>query len=131
MEVFVLYSKASNCLLGVGLEAFSLEEGQEQKLIYRDTYPDFSKEFWNPATLGFFTKVDVPISKKDFIKKFTPEEYSSIKAATTVNSTLDYYWQLFMSSEFILLSDSDVIIGVNLLESVGLIAEGRAAEILT
>ena len=131
MQVFVLYNKASNCLLGVGTEAFSLGEGQEQLFTYRDSLPDFSKEYWNPALLQFQTKTELPISKKDFLKRFTPQEYSAIKAAALNNSTLDYYWQLFMSAGDVILSDPDTVAGVNLLEAVNLIGEGRAAEILT
>ena len=130
MQVFVLYNKASNCLLGVSLEAFSLSEGQEQLYVYRDTYPDLAKEEWNPALLVFQTREGIPVSKKDFLKRFTPAEYTKIKEATYANGNIDYYWQLFISAESILLKDPDTIIGVNLLESLGLIGEGRASEIL-
>jgi hypothetical protein len=71
-----------------------------------------------------------PISKREFLKLFTPDEYSAIKSAAAVNSTLDYYWQQFMLAEFIALDDPDIIGGINMLKAAGLIATGRADEIL-
>lgn len=71
-----------------------------------------------------------PISKREFLKLFTPDEYSAIKNAAAVNSTLDYYWQQFMLAEFVAMDDPDTIGGINMLKAAGLIATGRADEIL-
>lgn len=76
---------------------------------------------------------DVPnkiITKREFIKRFTVDEYATIKAAAQQNVMLDYYWQQFMLAEEINLGDPDTIAGVTILEQVGLIAQGRAVEIL-
>lgn len=71
-----------------------------------------------------------PISKREFLKKFTPAEYAAIKTAANSNATLDWYWQQFLLAEFINMSDPDTMGGIQLLEAAGLIASGRAAEIL-
>jgi hypothetical protein len=71
-----------------------------------------------------------PISKREFLKKFTPAEYAAIKAAANANAELDYYWQQFLLAEFIGMDDPDTINGVNLLVLVGLLTVERAAEIL-
>lgn len=70
------------------------------------------------------------VSKREFIKRFDVAEYAAIKAAATQNATLDFYWQQFMLAENIDLDNPDTIAGVQMLEGAGLIASGRAAEIL-
>lgn len=76
------------------------------------------------------TPVAMPWTKKEFLLKFTPAEYAAIAAATKTNAVLDYYWQLFMVAENVLKTDPATIDGINALESAGLLAAGRAAEIL-
>lgn len=71
-----------------------------------------------------------PWTKKDFLLKFTTAEYAAIKAATLVNSTLDYYWQLFNVAGEIVKTDPVTIAGIQTLEAAGLLGAGRAAEIL-
>jgi hypothetical protein len=85
---------------------------------------------WDSSSLSFVTKSGRLLSKKEFLKKFTPTEYSTIKAVTSSNGIVDYYWQLFMVAENINLNDADTIQGIYTLEHIGLLSEGRAAEIL-
>lgn len=72
----------------------------------------------------------LPWTKKEFLFKFTPEEYAAIIAATKTNAVLDYYWQIFMVADNVLKTDPVTIGGVTALEANGLLAAGRAAEIL-
>lgn len=85
---------------------------------------------WDPSIPGFTDKVSRILTKRQFLKKFTPEEYSTIKAATTANGVVDYYWQLFMVAEYVNLDDQDTAQGIMALEQLGLIGQGRSAEIL-
>lgn len=71
-----------------------------------------------------------PWTKKEFLLKFTPAEYAGIIAATKTNAVLDYYWQIFMVADNVLKTDPVTIGGVTALEAEGLLAPGRAAEIL-
>ncbi len=71
-----------------------------------------------------------PWTKKEFLLKFTPAEYASIKAATQVNAEIDYYWQLFTVAEFVDKADPTTQAGIQGLEAAGLLAPGRAVEIL-
>lgn len=130
MSLFCLYSVETNALLGVDLVPLQSQPGQAVAVLARDTLPDFALEEWNPNLLAFFTKQTAAVSKREFVKRFTPTEYATIKAAAAQNATLDYYWQMFMLAEFITLSDQDTIAGVTMLEQAGLLGEGRAAEIL-
>lgn len=71
-----------------------------------------------------------PWTKKEFLLKFTPVEYAAIVAATKTNAVLDYYWQVFMVADNVVNTDPVTIGGVKALEVEGLLAPGRAAEIL-
>lgn len=71
------------------------------------------------------------LSKVEFIKRFTPTEYAAIKTAASVNASVDYYWQLLMVAEYVNLKDTTTIDGVTALETGGLIAAGRATQILS
>jgi hypothetical protein len=75
-------------------------------------------------------EIKPPISKREFLKRFTPAEYAAIKTAAAADATLDWYWQQFLLAEFIHMVDPDTVGGINFLETAGLIAPGRAAEIL-
>lgn len=85
---------------------------------------------WDSSSLSFVDKVSRVLTKREFLKRFTPTEYATIKAATVANGAIDYYWQLFMVAEFVDIDDPDTIGGIQTLESIGLIGAGRAAEIL-
>ena len=74
--------------------------------------------------------VAAPISKREFLKRFTPAEYAAIKTAAAVNATLDWYWQQFLLADFLTMTDPDTVSGIDMLEAAGLIATGRAAQIL-
>lgn len=71
-----------------------------------------------------------PISKREFLKLFTPQEYGAIKDAANGNAVLDYYWQQFLLAEFISMDDPDTIGGINMLAGIGLLTPARASEIL-
>jgi len=70
------------------------------------------------------------ITKRAFLARFTPEEFAAIKTAVEQQPMVDYFWQLFMVSEEIDLSFPETTVGVNALEQMGLLAAGRAAEVL-
>lgn len=84
---------------------------------------------WDQESLQFIQKNLRIITKKEFIKRLTPDEYSAIKTLTTQNGTADYYWQLFMLDDNINLDDQDTIDGLNLFASLGALATNRPAEI--
>jgi hypothetical protein len=84
---------------------------------------------WDQESLQFIQKNLRIITKKEFIKRLTPDEYSAIKTLTTQNGTADYYWQLFMLDGDIDLDDQDVIDGLALFASLGVLTSNRLVEI--
>lgn len=85
---------------------------------------------WDVETRGFVVKVQRILTKKDFLKRLTPQEYIGIKSAAQSNGNVDYYWQLFMLAEEINLDDPDTVSGLNLLVYAGLLQSDRVQQIL-
>lgn len=79
--------------------------------------------------------IDAPIlymswTQTQWKRRFTQEERVNIREAAKNNSTLADYMDLMNGAEEIRNNDPDVIQALALLEQVGLIAAGRAQEIL-
>jgi uncharacterized protein (DUF697 family) len=81
-----------------------------------------------PRVIETTTRV---ITKREFLKRITADEYATLKAASAANAQVDYFWQMYMLSEEIDLNHPDTIGGINALEAIGIFAAGRAAEILS
>lgn len=127
--IYCLYNKDTNALLGVDVEPITPAEGQTVVGFDREL-PDFAIEYWNPAVLMFHTKPTAQLTTKEFLKRFTPMEYATIKMAAAQNGVVDYYFQLLLSASYVCVSDPDTMAGVQMLEQVGLLGSGRSAEIL-
>jgi len=127
---FYSYSNISGQLLEISdfplasIDNTSTSENELSKTVLETSYS------WDTDSLSFITKTFRILSKKNFLKKFTPTEYSNIKAATSSNGVIDYYWQLFMVADNVTLNDQDTILGIQVLEQLGLIGPGRSTEIL-
>ena len=93
---------------------------------------------WNPVTLRFDEERDPHaernISGVQYLRRFTQAERITIRAAASQSPELDDYLKLLditiAQGGVINLNDPDTIAAVGLLEAVGLIAPGRAAEVL-
>lgn len=71
-----------------------------------------------------------PLQKIDFLRLFTQAERVAIRNAAKVNNQIEDYQEMLNNSTVVILSDPDIQTGVPLLEAVGLLAPGRAAQIL-
>lgn len=70
------------------------------------------------------------VTKLEYLRLFTQEERVAIRTAAKANAVLEDYMELLALAEIVDLSDADTVAGVNALEMAGLIAPGRAQEIL-
>ena len=74
------------------------------------------------------------VSGVSYLRRFTQAERIAIRAAASQSAVLDDYLKLLdatiQQGGIVNLDDQDTIVAVQLLEQSGLIAEGRAAEIL-
>lgn len=105
------------------------------KVVGQD-YPNWTGVEW--VLVPYSEPVIVPptpvrqtiLTKKEMLLRITPQEYSSIKMAASLNSEVDYFWQIFTLAENVYLDDPVTLAGFAALESGGVIAAGRASEIL-
>lgn len=70
------------------------------------------------------------LKSTQFLSLFTMAEVILIKQTAKTNTTVDYYQYMLDSAKTLSLNSKTVIDGVNSLEAFGLIAQGRAAQIL-
>ena len=70
------------------------------------------------------------LQKVEYLKRFTQEERIAIRTSAKVNAVAEDYIELMNAATVVHLDDPDTIKGVNTLEAAGLLAPGRAAQIL-
>ncbi len=70
------------------------------------------------------------LTKLEYLRRFTVDERVAIRAAAEQNAVLADYLKLMELAQEINLDDPDTIAAVQMLEQAGLIATGRAAEVL-
>lgn len=70
------------------------------------------------------------ISKLAYLRRFTSEERTAVRAASKVSPVLEDYLELMALAEEINLDDADIISAVNMLSAAGLITPTRANEVL-
>ena len=69
------------------------------------------------------------LTQLEFLRRFTSQE--RIAAKTSADPVIEDFMYLLTLAQNIRLDDPDTIAGVNYLEQQGILAEGRATEILT
>lgn len=97
-----------------------------------DHFGTFPLEQFNHIWQKEVESAPVPrtITKLEYLRRFTTDERVTIRAAAVSNPVLDDYLKLMELAQEINLDDQDTVAAVQLLEQAGLIATGRAAEIL-
>lgn len=71
---------------------------------------------------------NLQLSQLEFLRRFTSQE--RIAAKTSADPIVEDFMYLLTLAQNIRLDDPDTIAGVNYLESVGILSEGRTQEIL-
>lgn len=130
MSYYVVYNpELNNAIVGLSEEPIVVEPPLRQKGFSGDM-PDMSRMEYNPSTIGFYAKPVRLLTKLQYLRRFTQQERINIRNAASASPELYDYMALLDLAEEIDLSDPDTIAAVTMLEMAGLIAEGRAAEIL-
>lgn len=70
------------------------------------------------------------MTKLEFLRRFTQDERVTIRTVAKTNAVLEDYMAMIDLAQEIDTSDADTKAGVQMLEAVGLLAAGRAQEIL-
>lgn len=71
------------------------------------------------------------LSRLEFLRRFTPAERQAIRSAKAQSVELDDFMFLLEMAETVRLDNDDVMAGLAMLEGAGLLAAGRASEILS
>ena len=99
---------------------------------HEDVYPfDTYNHIPQPVVVDVAVR---EVSGVAYLRRFTQEERIAIREAASQSAVLDDYLKLLdatiQQGGIVDLDDEDTVAAVNLLEQAGLIAAGRAAEIL-
>lgn len=90
---------------------------------------DYTNTEWTPDAQPV-APISRTLTKLEYLRRFTVEERVAIRAAAEQNPVLADYLQLMELAQEINTGDADTIAAVTMLEQAGLIAAGRAQEIL-
>lgn len=97
---------------GLTPEAMALESLRHQGIGYADLF-----------RIGVLTSAG-------FVQRFTPAEYGAIRAAADQSAEVAELVQQLLESPMVTLTDPRIAPGLAMLTAVGLLAEGRAEEIM-
>lgn len=89
-----------------------------------EQYPGHYREVEEPPVRQVY------FSKLEFLNKFSDEELAGVLDAAKINSLIAVWVKKLDLAENINITDERLINGVNALEQLGLLNNGRAAEIL-
>ena len=121
-----------------------IHEGTVRYVIESETDPDGINGAWvgcgdaspgwlyDGATFAPPAPVVLPkiLTKVQYLKRFTQAERIAIREAAKTSAVVNDYVQLLDASSDVDLADEDTVAGAQQLESAGLLAAGRAAEVL-
>jgi hypothetical protein len=133
MGYYVAYDRINgNTFLGMSPDPIPLEGEGIFVQFFDESMPDLNKVTWSNGSCSF---MDLPpteriISKYQFLKRLTPEEYGTIKQAATVNAQVGYFWEMFENVNEIDLDLTDTVAALQMMEAGGILGVGRAVEIL-
>jgi hypothetical protein len=99
---------------------------------YRQALRDYpsTEDFPNGERPVLDKTIKNALTKYQFMSRFTPAERIAIQMGATQSAELADWVELFKLTEEVNLNDQATILGVNMLETAGILAEGRSNEIL-
>lgn len=117
------------------LEHYGFYDVIEPPLKEDEEYDDIR---WDESLNSFIYNVipkrpvyKVILTPLEFLNRFTDEEAISIVALTKTSPQIELWWIKYNKAQDIDLNDPQTLQGVRMLETAGIIASGRADEILT
>ena len=95
-------------------------------------WPEYPFSLFNHISEKIVEAPPIPrtVTKLEYLRRFTSDERVTIRAVAKTNAVLEDYLALLELAQDVNLDDADTIGAVTMLEGAGLIATGRAAEIL-
>ena len=111
-----------------GAEVLRYSAAQAQEVNGFDLV-NYDHTAWNPEAPPA-APTSRTMTKLEYLRRFTTAERVAIRAAAASNPVLDDYLKLMELAQEIDTGDADTIAAVTMLEQAGLIAAGRANEVL-
>ena len=93
--------------------------------------PNWNGHNWGMRDTSGDSLGRAPITRLQFLNRFTDSELAAIYTAAKASVQVEIMLDKFKSAEFIALDDPQTVAGIDALETAGMIAAGRAAEILS
>jgi len=131
MTTYIIYNVETGELLKTSSEPLTVSGHPLQTKEIDIAYPvDLGKYEWVGNLVNFVPKSQRVLTKLQYMNLFADTELSGIYAAAKVNVAIEVLLEKFKLASEINLDDPQTIGGLYALESAGLLAVGRAAEIL-
>lgn len=99
-------------------------------MIVTDGFGKLNKQWTGAEWVNVPAPVSRTLTKLEYLRRFTQQERVGIRTAAKTEPVLEDYLALLDLAQEVSLDDPDTVAAVTLLELSGLIAQGRAAEIL-
>lgn len=135
--MYVVYNVETGELLQTSDESIAISGHPLQTKSIDIPFPvDHNRYDWVPNIANFTEIRTVGLTKLEYMNRFTDVELASIYSAAKVHVGVEVWLAKFNATTpdargySVYTNDSKTIAGLNSLEQVGLIAAGRAAEIL-
>lgn len=133
MQHYAVYDTATGELRSVGtVVADPLPEGLAA--VELDEAPDLAAHEWSPELLGFVPRTPDPLGRTltsdEFRQRYTFQERVAAKELAATDVRVAVLEEDVRSAPVIRLGHPRTVAGVQLLVSVGVLTEARAAEIL-
>lgn len=105
--------------------AIEIVDGEEYEVITNDAGVVVSRRLHRPEQAA-----RLPLSRLAFLSRFTAQERKAIRQAAKSNADVEDWLELFNAAQDVDVTYPATIAGLQALESAGILAAGRAAEIL-
>jgi len=130
MSYYILAKQFNGELIQVSTEPLVACQNEIVKCREGDI-PDLTKYDWHGGSLAFIPKDTSRIlTRLKFMRLFSGPELVAIYSAAKSNIQLEIWLDKFKLAEEISLDDVEMVTGLQSLEQAGILAPGRATEIL-
>lgn len=129
--MFAVYESATGLLVSTASDASLIADPLPAGLAVTQVAPPGERSVWDEQALAFVAApAQRTMTRLEFMRRFTASERIATRAAAASNPVISDMLAMQDAASYIDLDDPDTQAGVVYLESLGVIAEGRAAQVL-
>ena len=124
---YVSYEKGTGRLLQV--TEFEPTNVNAELTTFLGDVPDLSRLVWDASALVFRPKLSI-LSKVDFLKRFTMSERIITRTTAETDPIVVDIFHILNEADEVDLTDPETVAGIRYLQSIGVLSEARASQIL-